>query len=199
MAPQRRRARLRHRRGERARGQSLVEFALVGPLLLVLVFGCVDFGRAYFHENGLTNAAREGLRLAILQDHLCNTFNGPLGSCSTGATSSVSNETTVCQSIINEGGLIASGNWHCTEGGTLPGSGTGNNAYVEIDQFPNNGSSTVACDSSATPSASTPRGAGNRSIEVKIDYYYRPLTPFLSALFPSSFHLQATACGRAEY
>lgn len=177
-----------------------MEFALVGPILVMLVFGCVDFGRAYFHMNQLTNAAREGMRLAILQDHICNTLNGPLSSCS-GSTSSVSNETTVCQSILNEGDLISTSNWHCTEGGTLPASGTGTsgNAYVEIDQFPANGSSTVACDSTQTVSTTTPRGSGNRSIEVKIDYYFRPITPIFGQLFPSSFHLEATSCGRAEY
>jgi len=191
----------RRRSAERSRGQSLVEFALVGPLLLVLVFGCVDFGRAYFHENQLTNAAREGMRLAILQDHVCNTLNGPLASCGAGSTSSVSNETSVCQSILNEGALISSSNWHCSEGGTLPASGTGtaDSAYVEIDQYPANASSTVACDSTATPTATIPRAAGNRSIVVKIDYYYRPLTPLLGNLFPSTFHLSVTSCGRAEY
>jgi hypothetical protein len=193
----------RRRRSERCRGQSLVEFAIVGPLFFILVFGCIDFGRAYYHQNQLTNAAREGARLAILQDHVCNTLNGPLGACGSGATSSVSNETSVCKSILNEGALIASSDWHCSEGGTVPASGTGtaNNAYVEIDQYPTNGSSTVACDTSSgvTPSASTPRSPGNRSIQVKIDYYYRPMTPFLSALFPSTFHLEVTSCGRAEY
>lgn len=172
---------------------------MVGPVLFMVTFGCIDFGRAYFHSNQLTNAAREGVRLAILQDHVCNTLNGPLSPCS--GSSSVSNETSVCQSILNEGALISSASWHCSEGGTLPASGTGaaGNAYVEVDQFPANASSTVACDSAATPSATTPRGAGNRSIEVKIDYYFRPITPVFGNLFPSSFHLEATACGRAEY
>lgn len=191
----------RRRRGQSTRGTSLVEFALVGPILLMLVFGCIDFGRAYFHMNQLSNAAREGMRLAILQDHVCNTLDGPLSSCT--GSSSVSNETTVCQSILNEGDLISTSDWHCTEGGTLPASGTGTagNAYVEIDQFPANGSSTVACDTSAgvTPTQTTPRSAGNRSIEVKIDYYFRPATPIFGQLFPSSFHLEATSCGRAEY
>jgi TadE-like protein len=189
----------RRRRGQTSRGTSLVEFALVGPILLLLVFGCIDFGRAYYHMNQLNNAAREGMRLAILQDHVCNTLNGPLGSCT--GSSTVSNETTVCQSILNEGALISTASWHCTEGGTLPASGTGTagNAYVEIDQFASSASSTVACDSSLASSTTMPRGAGNRSIEVKIDYYFRPLTPVFGQLFPSSFHLEATSCGRAEY
>ena len=48
------------RRGER--GQSLVEFAMVLPLFLVVVFGIVDFGRAYSAYVQLNNGAREGAR-----------------------------------------------------------------------------------------------------------------------------------------
>jgi len=59
-------SRLRSRRRPDARGQSLVEFALVLPLFLVLVMGIADFGLAVFSYNSITNAAREGARLAIV-------------------------------------------------------------------------------------------------------------------------------------
>lgn len=49
--------------GLRERGQALVEFSLVLTLLLVLIFGLVDFGRAYICYVEVTNAAREGARL----------------------------------------------------------------------------------------------------------------------------------------
>jgi Flp pilus assembly protein TadG len=42
------------------RGQSLVEFALLLPMLLLLVLGAMDFGRLFFTKIVLTNAAREG-------------------------------------------------------------------------------------------------------------------------------------------
>jgi len=45
------------------KGQSLVEFALVVPLLLILVFGIAEFGRAWMTQNILTGAAREAVRL----------------------------------------------------------------------------------------------------------------------------------------
>lgn len=41
-------------------GQSLVEFALVLPLLLVLILGAMDIGRMFYTKMVLTNAAREG-------------------------------------------------------------------------------------------------------------------------------------------
>jgi Flp pilus assembly protein TadG len=47
-------------------GSNLVEFALVLPLLLVLVFGIVDFGLALFDKAVITNAAREGARAGMV-------------------------------------------------------------------------------------------------------------------------------------
>jgi Flp pilus assembly protein TadG len=44
----------------------VVEFALVLPLLLLLVFGIIDFGRALNAQVTLTQAAREGARLDAL-------------------------------------------------------------------------------------------------------------------------------------
>jgi len=45
------------------RGQSLVEFALVVPIFLVLLFGMVEYGRAWMTKNILTGAAREAVRI----------------------------------------------------------------------------------------------------------------------------------------
>lgn len=56
---------LRHRnRRTDERGVALVEFAIVLPLLALLVFGAVDLGRAYALSSRLTNGAREGARFA---------------------------------------------------------------------------------------------------------------------------------------
>ena len=52
------------RSGER--GAELVEFALVLPLLLVVFGGIVDFGLMLQRHQVLSNAAREGARLAVL-------------------------------------------------------------------------------------------------------------------------------------
>jgi Flp pilus assembly protein TadG len=50
------------------RGQALIEFALVLPLLLLLVFGITEFSRAWMTVNVLTSAAREGARLAVVTE-----------------------------------------------------------------------------------------------------------------------------------
>jgi hypothetical protein len=54
----------------RSEGQSLVEFALVLPLFLLLVMGIADLGLAVFSYNSITNAAREGARLAIVNQDM---------------------------------------------------------------------------------------------------------------------------------
>jgi Flp pilus assembly protein TadG len=48
------------------RGTAAVEFALVLPVLLLIVFAIIDFGRALNAQITLTGAAREGVRLAAL-------------------------------------------------------------------------------------------------------------------------------------
>jgi Flp pilus assembly protein TadG len=50
------------------KGQTLVEFALVIPLLLLLVFGIIEFGRVYHAQLVVTSAAREGARKATVDD-----------------------------------------------------------------------------------------------------------------------------------
>ncbi len=47
------------------RGQAFVEFTLIATITMVLLFGVVDFGRAYTCWVSATNGAREGARLAI--------------------------------------------------------------------------------------------------------------------------------------
>lgn len=54
----------RRRRG--ADGQSLVEFALVIPIIVLLVAAFVEIGRAVFAYNTIANAARQGARVAAV-------------------------------------------------------------------------------------------------------------------------------------
>jgi Flp pilus assembly protein TadG len=52
--------------GPRDRGSVAVEFALLLPVLLLIIFGVIDFGRAINAQISLTQAAREGARLDSL-------------------------------------------------------------------------------------------------------------------------------------
>jgi Flp pilus assembly protein TadG len=49
-------------------GAAVVEFAITLTMLLILVFGIVDFGRALFTMNNLTQAAREGARYGAVSN-----------------------------------------------------------------------------------------------------------------------------------
>ena len=44
----------------------MVEFALILPIFILLLVGVLDFGRAIFAANTINNAAREGARLAVV-------------------------------------------------------------------------------------------------------------------------------------
>src|SRR5467141_2765320 len=88
-------------RGRGRAGQSLVEMAMVLPILAFLTFGLVDFGRGYYFQVSITNAAREGARVAIL-----NIYTGPQNpSCSTSnayATCPVQTDANIITAVNNE-------------------------------------------------------------------------------------------------
>lgn len=48
------------------KGQAMVEFALVLPILLFVVCGIIDFGWLFFNQLSLDNACREGARYAAI-------------------------------------------------------------------------------------------------------------------------------------
>ncbi|NQV05335.1 pilus assembly protein [bacterium] len=53
----------------REEGAALVEFALILPIFIIVVFGIIGFGRAYQTKIAVTHAAREGVReLAVSRD-----------------------------------------------------------------------------------------------------------------------------------
>jgi Flp pilus assembly protein TadG len=48
------------------RGAAAVEFAIVAPIFFLLIFGMIEFGRAVMVQQIITNASREGARIAVL-------------------------------------------------------------------------------------------------------------------------------------
>src|SRR5207247_8909069 len=83
-------------------GVQAFEFALLLPILLLVLFGMVDLGRGYFSWLIITNGAREGARTAIVA--------APLSTVATQVQNAVSGlhvtnlETGTCQSTL-EGNL----------------------------------------------------------------------------------------------
>ena len=75
----------RLRRGRDERGANLVEFALVLPLLLLLILGIIEFGYLFAQYNEVRHGAHEGARLAAVDDsnlvvNTCDSMglNGPV-------------------------------------------------------------------------------------------------------------------------
>jgi Flp pilus assembly protein TadG len=58
-----------HGRQRRREGQSLIEFALVIPVFLLVLFGLLDIGYAVYVNNALAEGAREGARWGSVQGH----------------------------------------------------------------------------------------------------------------------------------
>ena len=57
---------IRKRREKGEKGQALVEFALLVPIFLILLFAIVDFGMGFYSWITVTNSAREGARIGAV-------------------------------------------------------------------------------------------------------------------------------------
>lgn len=51
------------------RGAVAVEFAILAPLLIMILMGIMEFGRVYNVQATLTNAAREGVRVMAISNN----------------------------------------------------------------------------------------------------------------------------------
>ena len=51
---------------KKRRGAAAVEFAVVAPVFLLLVFGMIEYGRMVMVQQVITNASREGARVGVL-------------------------------------------------------------------------------------------------------------------------------------
>jgi Flp pilus assembly protein TadG len=96
----------------RERGTSVVEMAIVLPLLLTLVFAIGEFGLMYTQWQTLTNAAREGARTGVV-------FRGT--NCVPG-TVETEIETAVSTYMVNTG--VATASIDTSSTGACTGSGT---------------------------------------------------------------------------
>lgn len=121
---------VRHRGQRRSSGQSLVEFALVFPVFLLIVFGLVDGGRLIFAQNTVSQAGREATRLAVVQAAFIApaTCSAPVCPASTSAFRT--NVVAAANQMSVLVGQITSANTYitCTALGSAPtGAWTGGN------------------------------------------------------------------------
>ncbi len=149
----------KERRRERRRGQAFVEMALVLPVFLSVVVGCVDVGRYVYIRSTLTHNARDIARLAAMVD----------------------NQSTDCAALAS--GKFGGGGFTITQDpasvagdtGSDYGTPTAGSGYVYI--YPAAATSTSTC----TGGARTGFGAC-KSVTVRITYVFQPLTPGISKI-----------------
>jgi Flp pilus assembly protein TadG len=83
-------------------GQSMVEFALILPLMVLIIAGIFDLGRAFFASITITNAAREGARYGTLNPDyyqgICDATKNEAQS--SGITLNDNNVTIMCSSSM---------------------------------------------------------------------------------------------------
>jgi Flp pilus assembly protein TadG len=175
----------RARQGRRIgqKGQSLVEFALSSVVLLLLVGGLVDIGRAIYITEALSNAAREGARHGVWFDasriqspylydaEIKSIVDQELATASLPA-SVLKNPGTTCPAP--------------TDGNSYHNPPFANSAYPPTA----NTTWLYICydNTSGVDFTSAPSGQGSQDLNVIVLYTYSPLTPALGGQF-GTFHL----------
>ena len=179
-------------RKRRQRSQSMVEFAIVAPLLLLFLFGVVDFGRITYVYVTLNQAVNEGARTAIR--------DSPLLPTNTDVETAVKAHA-VDVSLANP----------CPNGPITSTTPPSNQGWIYVTE-PNPPSSPEALGpgledapggqlwgfSSGGCSATNP-AHDHAPLQVTIRYNFVPFTPLLSQVTANSIVISAAAVYRTEY
>jgi len=175
-------------------GQTLVEFALVLPVFLLVVFGLVDVGRLVYTNSTLSQAAREGARLAAAEARWIGSTHPACVPDQSGITSSrpgahvcpvdldafKSHISDAVQRMTVAVGPITSVYVSCNDGSGVDLAPIG--AWNEVDG--GNG-----CDDGS----GNPVSATGELVSVRVEYTYEPFTPIVSSFIgPTSLSGSAT-------
>ena len=157
------------RHSPREGGQSLVEFALIFPIFVLMLFGLIDMGRAVYTNNTLSQTAREATRLAAAQafwvgettsanpDPTCNAAGGPV--CPPDVATLKTN-------------VDAAANRMAVGLGVLPGA----QIYMQC-----NPAGSVAPTGAWTGSTCTSRSSGSQ-VSIRIVYTHTMITPIVGQI-----------------
>jgi Flp pilus assembly protein TadG len=162
-------------------GQSLVEMAMVLPLLAFLTFGLLDFGRAYYFQVSVTNAAREGARVAIL-----NRYTGPKTP-----TCSVTNSYATCP-IQTDAAIVQAVNNELMYSGIAPKS-------VTICPPHDSTIPTTGCPTTANRVTNWFGGTTNYYVTVNVKYDFTLFTPLMQQLVGSTITMSVSVQMRTNY
>lgn len=163
-------------------GQSLVEMAMVLPVLTFLTFGLVDFGRAYYFQVSVTNSAREGARVGIL-----NIYTGPQSP-----TCSSSNSYATCP-VQTDAAIVNAVNSELTYSGIQPSS------ITICPPHDSTGSTTGCPDSSNRVNDWVGQNPVNYYITVNVTYDFQLYTPLMQQLVGNPIHMSVSVQMRTNY
>jgi Flp pilus assembly protein TadG len=162
-----------------ARGQALVEMAMIAPILIVILITTIDMGRAAYIYVTLSNAAREGARSAILTGSPASTNAAVVGAAqqlavglSLSAASCPNNQPSDPPSPTPNTGLV----WVSAPASPPPTATTIN---APRGQAPAGASGSCV--------AVNPAFKGRYPLSLTIRYYYQPLTPIFNLSIVMSF------------
>lgn len=179
---------MRSRRAQSS--QALIEFALVSPVLLLLLFGIVDIGRAVFYYDTLNHAAREGARTAVRASNQLPTNSDVLNAVTAQMVGSTVTEpcpqgpVTSARPPDNQAWLYV----------TEPGPP----AAVETNPPANAPGGEFAAPATATCSAVNP-AIGNQQLQITLRFNLVLITPVVSQLTSGRILITAAAVFRTEY
>ena len=162
-----------------ALGQAIVEMALVLPIFLLVLFGLIDVGRLVFTNSMVSQAAREGARLAAVQARWIGKTTADDPGC-----------------VVPPTKITAAnpGAHYCPSGVTGPNSlnsdvsAAVNGELVVVGTIPI-GNVLLSCDllPKTTPWTTTSclnNSTGNL-VSVRVQLTFQPITPIVSSFFGS--------------
>jgi len=185
------------------RSQGMTEFALIAPVILLLTFGIIDFGRGLYFYITLQQAANEGARVAVRASNFIDQ-NGSSHQWPTNADVQAAVQAhAVVENLANPcpNGPIPNGG-NPVGSLQLPPSNTG---WIFItDPSPaGNGSPNAPAGEGATsapPGCDKPVPAfNNEPLKVTLWYNFQPLTPIIQQVVGNRIVITSYAVYRAEY
>jgi hypothetical protein len=172
------------------RSQALIEFALVSPVLLLLLFGVIDLGRAIFYYDTLQHAATEGARTAVRASNALPT-NATVLTAVTAQMQGVPVTAPCPQGPVTAATPPANAAWLYITEPNPPAS-------VETTPPPNAPGGEYAAAASGGCSAVNP-ATGSDQIQVTIRFNLVLITPIVAQATANRILLTAAAVYRTEY
>jgi hypothetical protein len=185
------------------RSQGMVEFALIAPVILLLTFGIIDFGRGLYFYITLQQAANEGARVAVRASNFIDQ-NGASHQWPTNADVQAAVQAhAVVENLANPcpNGPIPNGG-NPVGSLQLPPSNTGWIFITDPSPAGNGAPNAPAGEGGLTapPGCDVPIPAfNNQPLKVTLWYNFQPLTPIIQQVVGNRIVITAYAVYRAEY